>query len=289
VRPITTTPAIAEAILAAAAEADGWPAFSEHKLRGMHGDVSARWGAAEHEGAVVAVGVAAKHTHGDGSVHWALEVAVDPAARQPDVERGAIETLTGLVPQGVSSTLWTARGAQERAASALGFRTVRTVVRMGRSLPAETPVPIAGVAVRPVDLAEEAGAVARVNNRAFAGHRENASMTEATITELAKASWFEPLGFLLAIEAGAVVGFCWTKVETPGTGEIYIIGVDPRHHGRGLGRLLVTSGLHDLHQRRGCRTGFLWTDGDNREALGLYEALGFVVSLVNRELAQPNS
>jgi mycothiol synthase len=57
-------------------------------------------------------------------------------------------------------------------------------------------------------------------------------------------------------------------------GEIYIIGVQPEHQGRGLGRALVVAGLDHL-AAVGAKTGMLYVDHTSRGAMLLYEDLGF--------------
>ena len=60
-----------------------------------------------------------------------------------------------------------------------------------------------------------------------------------------------------------------------------MIGVDPADQGRGLGRGLVIGGLHHLHGR-GIDVGMLFVDAKNAPAVGLYRALGFVTSRIDR-------
>ena len=50
-----------------------------------------------------------------------------------------------------------------------------------------------------------------------------------------------------------LIGACWTKIHrdrTPPLGEIYVIDVDPRHHGQGWGRSLTVAGLEYLAATR---------------------------------------
>jgi mycothiol synthase len=76
---------------------------------------------------------------------------------------------------------------------------------------------------------------------------------------------------------GQLAAFCWTKVHdemTPPVGEIYVIGVDPDLHGRGLGRELTLAGL-DWISDHGITEAMLFVDGGNVTALRLYGRLGF--------------
>ena len=100
--------------------------------------------------------------------------------------------------------------------------------------------------------------------------------------------WFDADGFLVAFDDEGMAGFCWTKVhpadppdEPDALGEIYVIGADPRWHGRGLGRALTAGGLEWLGAQ-GLTTGILYVDGANEAAVGLYRALGFSDHRVDR-------
>jgi mycothiol synthase len=72
---------------------------------------------------------------------------------------------------------------------------------------------------------------------------------------------------------------------SPHVGEIYVIGVDPRFQGRGLGRSLTLLGLDWLHRERGIDHGMLYVDGANAPAIAMYRRLGFETDHIDRSFA----
>ena len=59
-----------------------------------------------------------------------------------------------------------------------------------------------------------------------------------------------------------------------------MIGVDPAHHGKGLGRALTIAGFSRLASL-GLRNGMLYVAGNNSAAIALYESLG--MRIVHRD------
>lgn len=57
--------------------------------------------------------------------------------------------------------------------------------------------------------------------------------------------------------------------------ELHLLGVDPMHHGRGLGRALMSTALKSI-RAQGFRKTVLWTQSTMVAAQRLYESLGFV-------------
>ena len=116
-----------------------------------------------------------------------------------------------------------------------------------------------------------------LNAAASASHPEQGRLTAADLHERMAQPWFDPAGLLLVVDdsTGAVVAFHWTKVE-PGAmnGEVYVVGVDPAHQGRGLGGPLTALGLAHL-ARLGLTEVELYVDGDNTAARRTYQRLGF--------------
>ena len=170
----------------------------------------------------------------------------------------------------------------QKLAADAGLAQSRTLHQMRRSLPAERPVTIETRAFRP---GTDDDAWLRVNNRAFAEHREQGGWTLATFGQRQREPWFDAEGFRILDIDGAMAGFCWTKVheataDDPKLGEIYVIAVDPAFHGRGLGAQLTLAGL-DYLAAQGIGTAMLYVDADNVGAVTMYERLGFAVHSTN--------
>jgi mycothiol synthase len=112
-----------------------------------------------------------------------------------------------------------------------------------------------------------------VNARAFAEHPEQRAMDRADFRRRASSDWFDPAGLFVAEQGGSIVGFHWTKVDE-GMGEVYVLAVDPDHHGAGLGGALLTRGLNHLAEV-GVNAVDLYVEEENARALDLYTAFGF--------------
>lgn len=57
-------------------------------------------------------------------------------------------------------------------------------------------------------------------------------------------------------------------------GEIYIMGVNPKFQGRGIGRQVTIAGLRHLRYQ-GIFSAMLYVDASNSGAISLYTSLGF--------------
>jgi mycothiol synthase len=225
--------------------------------------------------AVVPAHALARDQNGDviGYAHlaradgWALR-AVGSAV--PELGAALADDVDGPVTWFVRDV----QGDDETSADRLGLRNARELWQMRCPLPLAVN---AELTWRPFRPGQDEEAWVRVNNRAFADHPDQGRQTVATLEAQEREPWFDPEGFLLYEEDEELLGFCWTKTHRdhdPPLGEIYVIGVDPDAHGRGLGRRLVVAGLDWLH-RAGLDVGMLYVDADNEPAVRLYEGLGF--------------
>jgi mycothiol synthase len=200
-------------------------------------------------------------------------------------------------------------------ARAAGLRPVRELLFLARPLvpagspsgvpggsPAEAPeLPEApaGYRLRTFRPGTDDDAWLRVNARAFATHPEQGRMSLDDLRARQAEPWFDPEGFFLLVPEDASGGadgadpaaFLWTKTEPDQPdgardGEIYALGVDPDHQGRGLGRLLTAVGLTHL-ARTGATRAVLYVEGDNVPALATYERAGFTRAAVHVQYARP--
>jgi mycothiol synthase len=220
--------------------------------------------------------------HGD-----ILDLAVHPESRRQGVGTAlAAEAL----PAGRKVEAWSHADHPGAAALAakFGVPRERELKIMLKSLlddlgPVNVPD---GITIRGFEPSDEA-ALLEVNASAFAHHPEQGHMTHEDFRERTSESWFDPAGLLLAVpqssdqspDQPALLGFHWTKVhrdEDPPYGEVYVVAVNPKAAGRGLGTVLTIAGLQHLKDQ-GLSTVLLYVDGDNDPAIAVYTGQGFHV------------
>jgi mycothiol synthase len=209
------------------------------------------------------------------------ELVVHPALRR----RGHGTALLGAAGAGPLS-FW-AHGDEPGArafAEKNGFDRARVLWQMRRSLTEplpEIPLP-AGVTLRHFRPGADEQRWLEVNARAFAHHPEQGRWTLDDLSLREAEPWFDPAGFLLAVDIeDTLLGFHWTKVHPPAAGEpalgeIYVLGVDPSGHRKGLGAALSVAGLGHLASR-GLTAALLYVDESNPAAVALYRRLGFTI------------
>lgn len=222
----------------------------------------------------------------------AAELVVDPAHRHQGHGRRLLGELLGRT----SDELWAWAHGDHPDAAALarrfGLERARELLQLRRAVGSgaqplpDVPVP-EGVHLRTFVAGQDEDAWLRVNNAAFAWHPEQGGQTLDDIRAAEAAPDFDPAGFFLAVDGtGRLLGFHWTKVhphdpnaaegsDGAPIGEVYVLGVDPGEHGRGLGGVLTIAGLRHLADVAGVGQVMLYVEGDNTAALKVYERLGF--------------
>jgi len=268
------TPAEAADVLtlaAAADEADGVHPLSEDGILGLRGSGHTHLLAYTDD-------VLAGYAYLDGT---AGELVVHPKHRL----RGHGTAL--LAAAGPGPLQFWAHGDEPAArafAGRAGFTRSRVLWQMRRALADLPAVPLPeGVALRTFVPGADDAAWLGVNSRAFAHHPEQGRWTAEDLRLRFGEPWFDPAGFLLAVDPAddRLLGFHWTKVhpaegDAPPIGEIYVLGVNPGGHRRGLGAALSVAGLRHL-AGLGLSDVLLYVDESNGAAVALYRRLGFEV------------
>lgn len=287
-----TEAALALALVQHAADADGVSPLSEHVMLHLRygGDSRARNVLLWRDGELAGYG----HLDPTDPVEGpAAEMVIDPAFRRQGLGLALGRALVAEAP-GAGLRLW-AHGdlpAAAGMAAAAGFSRVRALWQLRRSLltPVAAPRLPDGVTIRTFAIGQDEDAWVALNRRAFASHPEQGAWTRADLDMREREPWFDPNGFFLAERSAALIGFHWTKIHGgtgfPGAvgparehghepiGEVYVVGVDPRERGSGMGRALTLVGLGYLRDR-GLPEVMLYVDETNTAAIGLYESLGF--------------
>ena len=225
-----------------------------------------------------------------------VHVVVDPtvATTGHELDTALLRRAVEETPAGSPVHLWIMQATpdDDRRAASEGFVAERDLLQMRVALPLPEDVVAATrpLATRSFIPGRDDEAWVETNNRAFAGHPEQGAWTVSQLRERMSADWVELDDFLVADDPDGpgLIGACWTKVHrhsVPVLGEIYVIDVDPRHHGQGWGRSLTVAGLVHL-AGRGITVGMLYTDASNTAAVGLYRSLGFTVDHIDRSYAR---
>ena len=213
-----------------------------------------------------------------------LEVAVHPSYRNQGVADrlvGELRTVRGFT--GLKAWSHGNHEAAADLAARYGYAPVRELWKMRLATAASELPDIAlpaGVSLRGFTPGQDEDAWLAVNRAAFAHHPEQGNMSRADLDARMAEPWFDPAGFLLAVDAeGRILGFHWTKVhprhgEHPAIGEVYVVGVVPEAQGTGLGKALTIAGIKHL-QQQGLHAVMLYVDADNIPAVALYRRLGF--------------
>lgn len=229
------------------------------------------------------------HVSTDAFDRASAELVVRPDARGAGLGTALARAVLAEHPQ---ARIW-AHGdhpAAARVAEKLGLVKVREMWQMRLDFADPLPEPAwpEGISVRAFVPGRDEDALVAVNKRAFDWHPEQGALTAADVVATEAEPWFDPAGFFLAVDAAdRVVGFHWTKTHPDGTGEVYVVGVDPAAQGGGLGRALTLVGLAHLREQ-GRASVILYVEADNAAAVRVYQRLGFTRSDADVQYAAAN-
>ena len=283
----TRTPVWLTSLISRARAADGQPPFSDQSL------VDLRTG----ERRLVQIDELAAALVSDTEA----ELVVDPDARGRGIGTALLDQILN-VDRG-DLLIW-AHGdhpAARALAASHSLTAVRELLHMRADLSATSPeasttAPASTTPLAPDSARARAATAAfgitafrlahdeddwvALNARAFVDHAEQGSVTRTDLDELIGEPWFNADDFLLLRDSDdTLVGYCWLKIDE-GTGEFYVVGIDPARQGEGFGRRLTEAGIARLRER-GITDAHLYVEGDNIAAVSLYGSLGFVRDAVD--------
>ena len=276
------------ALIAAATDHDGVPPVAEHVLLHLrHGGDKADFHLiAERENEVIGYAHLDLTDQVEGP---SAELVVAPKYRGRGIGNELIASIKSYA--GTKLRLWShgdLPGAKNLAEKN-GLTHSRTVIQMRRSLTDPIPEIDTEIPIRNFLPGLDNEAWISANNRAFIDHPEQSNWKARDLEIRTKEEWFDPRGFLITEIDRQLAGFCWTKIHGGHThkhsvsepehdhdpiGEIYIMGVDPKFQGRGIGRAVTIAGLKHLRYE-GIFSAMLYVDSDNAGAISLYSSLGF--------------
>jgi len=274
---------------------DGIPPVSEHVLLHLRhgGDKNDRHIVVEDGGKIVGYAHLDLTDQVEGP---STELLIDPAYRSQGLGSELLREVEKIA--GDRLRLW-AHGdlpGSQKLAKKAGFERIRTVAQMRRTL--TEALPEITIPIRTFKVGSDEKEWLALNNRAFINHPDQGKWSERDLEIRKQEDWFDPQGFFIAEVDQKMSGFCWVKIhggkahshahshsnsesQDPTDlhghdpiGEIYVMGVDPALHGRGIGRAVVLAGLCYM-RNKGIFSAMLYVEADNRDAIKLYTKVGF--------------
>jgi mycothiol synthase len=138
-----------------------------------------------------------------------------------------------------------------------------------------------GIVVRPLDGAREEAAFVALVNEVFLDHPWPLRLTVDQVRRAHASPGFDPGSVVVAASATdptRLLGFCrvttYPADDDIRTGEVRLVGVRREARGIGLGRALTTWGVERV-RGEGAEQVVLAVEGENTDALRLYDRLGF--------------
>lgn len=131
--------------------------------------------------------------------------------------------------------------------------------------------------IRPLQAGEEA-LLTEIQNRSFNGYWGYNPNTVEEIRYAISTASHTLEGICLALDKDRPFGYFWVRIEHDKQGKrrgrVSMLGTDPDHRGKGIGRELLLAGLSYLKSRR-LRVAQLTVDSENLVAESLYRSVGF--------------
>ncbi|MQF64537.1 GNAT family N-acetyltransferase [SAR202 cluster bacterium AC-409-J13_OGT_754m] len=160
----------------------------------------------------------------------------------------------------------------------MGFSPIRKYWLMQwKSTKLQEHYPPDGFFFRHLSESKDIDSLTLLQNKAFDGSWGFSPNTREEIQYRTRMSNTKPGGIIFMCSEQDVCGYCWTFIINNGkswTGTIAMIGIDPNHRSKGLGKPLLLEGLKFLHSR-GVKYVELEVDSQNQPAIRLYSSLGF--------------
>jgi len=167
-----------------------------------------------------------------------------------------------------------------RVLAKLGFQCVRRFLELRLDTARFCDIDPVALECRPLGHGEE-DKLTQIQNRCFAGSWGYNPNTVEEIIYRINLSGCSADDILLTYEGDRAIGYCWTEVipgrgATEREGRISMLGTEPEHRGKGVGKRVLTAGLAHLNSK-GARVIEVTVDSGNEAALALYRSAGFEV------------
>lgn len=225
-----------------------------------------------------------------------FEFVVDPEFRRNGLGGILLERILDGAEPGIAGWAHGDHPASRILAERTGFEPVRTLYQLRMPVPASPSTDSVnegqgsaneGIVVEAFRPGVDDDAWVELNARVFADHPEQGSITVDDLHARMADAWFDAGDFLIARDGDRLIAYNWLKIEGPDEpGEIYVVGVDERYAGQGLGRMLMQRAFDRLRER-GVSTAALYVDADNVGAVHLYRSLGFTDHTVDVQYRRP--